>query len=119
MKQDTSVAGLRSALIAIRDGARDLMRVGWPVAGDFDQILKSHAQVLTQSYGLGREIDAIRGSLSVDCQIWERLYGYASQDPKHPELRDALLVKGTQRDGSPQRIVERCDALLAAIKDMS
>jgi hypothetical protein len=118
MKRDPSVADLRSALIAIRDGARNLMRLGWPIVGDFDQILKSHAQVLTQSYGLRREIDAIRIGLSVDCQIWEKVYGVASQDPKHPELRDALLVKGTQRDGSPQRIVERCDALLVAITDM-
>ena len=118
MQRDPSVADLKSALIAIRDGARNLMHLGWPVAGDFDQILKSHTQLLTQSYGLRRDIDAIRAGLSIDCKIWEKVYEVASQDPKHPELRDALLVKGTQRDGSPQRIVERCDALLVAIKDV-
>ena len=98
MKRDPSVADLRSALIAIRDGARNLMRLGWPVASDFDQILKSHSQVLTQSYGLRREIDAIRAGLSIDCQIWERLYGVASQDPKHPELLIDLLVQKVKRE---------------------
>jgi hypothetical protein len=115
VEQEPTVADLRSALIALRDGARNLLRVGWALTDDFDQVLKGRATVLAHSSSLGLEIDALRGDLSAECQTWERVYAHASQNPNVPGLKDAVLGKDPQRDGSPQRIIERCDALLAAI----
>ena len=75
--------------------------------------------MLAHSFGLGPSIDPIPGGLHTACETWKTLYAHAESYPTHPEFRDVALGKGVHRDGSPQRIFARCDALLVGIRGMA